>query len=135
MLTTRTVRSRRPAASGAGRSLAHAALAFIAFLGVVFAHGGACAAVEMSEHVAYRAHLVESAAHGVDCLHRKLPPHHQHGTEQGCSAITPAGTPTMMMPAATSVPSPMSAGEAPSAQAGAARLPAPCLENLCVMRI
>ncbi|MET7327496.1 hypothetical protein [Nonomuraea sp. NPDC005650] len=135
MLTTRTVRSRRPATSVAGRSLAHAALALIAFIGVIFAHGGACAAVEMSEHAAHRAHLVASAAHGVDCLHRKLPPHHQHGTEQDCSATAPSGTPTMMMPAAMSVPAPTSAGEAPSAQAGADRLHGPCPENLCVLRI
>ncbi|MFI6740426.1 hypothetical protein ACIBI9_46525 [Nonomuraea sp. NPDC050451] len=132
MLTTRTIRSRRPA----GRLTAHAALALALLIGVVFAHGGACAAVELSEPVAHSVDLKDTAVYSARCLHRELPPRHQHGTEQDCSAINPADTPiSAAMSAASSLPSAQAAAAATTVPASAARPASPYLENLCVMRI
>ncbi|SDL80908.1 hypothetical protein [Nonomuraea jiangxiensis] len=140
MLTTRTIRSRRPAASVAGRLLAHVALALFAVVGVVFAHGGACAAVELSESAAHGVHLehggLEPAVHGAYCPHRNLPERHHHGTEQDCGAITPTGTSSAVaMPAPVLGSAPAMAAGTPSELTGSARLDAPCPKNLCVMRI
>ncbi|WP_433512838.1 hypothetical protein ACQP2T_55800 [Nonomuraea sp. CA-143628] len=113
MLATRTLRSRRPAARGTGRLLTHAVFAIALVISVVFAHGGACAAVELSEPVAHSAqpaggggsafahgaHLaaggVSPVTHGVRCLHRDLPMGHVHGTEQDRSATHPTGVPIL----------------------------------------
>ncbi|MEO3867593.1 hypothetical protein ABGB18_02050 [Nonomuraea sp. B12E4] len=140
MLTTRTHHSRRPATSRAGRLVAHAALAIALVIGVVFAHGGACAAVEFAESAAHSAplegHAAEPAAHHAHCLHRNLPERHHHGTEQDCSAIGPGSAPPYVaVPSATSVSSTPATSEAPSCPAGSARLTAPYLEDLCVKRI
>ncbi|MFG1962250.1 hypothetical protein [Nonomuraea sp. NPDC049028] len=124
MLATRTLRSRRPAARGTGRLLTHAVFAIALVLSVVFAHGGACAAVELSEPVAHSAqpagggvsafaHGAQPAArgvspvtHGVRCLHRDLPVGHVHGTEQDRSATNPTGAPTLPAGPAVVLPCP-----------------------------
>ncbi|MGW4966922.1 hypothetical protein ACWEPL_57700 [Nonomuraea sp. NPDC004186] len=132
MLTTRTTRSRRPP----GWPAAHAVLALVLLIGVVFAHGGACAAVELSEPVAHSVDLKNTAVYSARCLHRELPPRHQHGTEQDCSATNPADTPIFAaMSTASSVPSAQAAAAATTVPARAAGTAAPYLENLCVMRI
>ncbi|MFF4624070.1 hypothetical protein [Nonomuraea jabiensis] len=132
MLTTRTTRSRRPY----GRPAAHAVLALVLLVGVVFAHGGACAAAELSEPVAHSVDLTDTAIYSARCLHRELPPRHQHGTEQDCSAINPADTPIFAaMSTAASVPSAQAAAAGTAVPARAARAAAPYLGNLCVMRI
>ncbi|WP_336208744.1 hypothetical protein [Nonomuraea sp. LPB2021202275-12-8] len=140
MLATRTAPIRRSAVSGAGRLVAHAVLAITLVVSVVFAHGGACAAVELSEPIAHSTHLADgglaAAEQGARCLHRELPAGHQHGTEQDCSAIKPTGTPIPVIElAALSVNCPHLAAETSSALADTCRLTAPCWENLCVMRI
>ncbi|MDX3106292.1 hypothetical protein [Nonomuraea angiospora] len=132
MLTTLTTRCRRPP----GRPAAHAVLALVLLLGVVFAHGGACAAVELSEPVAHSVDLKDTAVYSARCLHRELPPRHQHGTEQDCSATNPADTPIFAaMSTASSAPSAQAAAAAATVPARAARAAAPYTENLCVMRI
>ncbi|MEU7004122.1 hypothetical protein [Nonomuraea sp. NPDC046570] len=162
MLATRSARSGRPAASRAGRLAAHALLAISLVFGVVFAHGGACAAVELAEpgssflsHSAARS-VARSVALsttyspvgglvGVElssrCAHRELPVGHQHGTEQDCLAITAAGPAGPLVPAAPPVaastgdPDDEVAGIASSRPAAADRLAGPCPNGLCVMRI
>lgn len=129
-------------------------LALAMIVGVVFTHGGACAAVELAEsnaagtHAAHAAH----AAHGVQgragvasarvsrqegtCLHRRLPVRHQHGTEQGCSAFTPANAPVVVAMAAIAPLSvtPAAPRARPVTACAAADVGAGP-ENLCVMRI
>jgi hypothetical protein len=130
----------RPAASGAGRAMAHAMLVIALVIGVVFTHGGACAAVELAEPARHSVHVHERASepavHGGGCLHSSLPEHHRHGTEQDCSASAPASsTSYMAMPVALPASAPRTSAEAPSSSAAGARLTAPCPKNLCVMRI
>ncbi|WP_344885056.1 hypothetical protein [Nonomuraea antimicrobica] len=137
MLTTRTTASRRPAAFGAGRLLSPVVLVIALVIGTVFAHGGACAAVELSEPVAHGVHFesgaVQESAH---CLHNQLPEHHRHGTEQDFSATGPAATPSSTTaPAAPPGCSMGEAGHAPQACGGLARLVGAHPETLCVMRI
>lgn len=143
MLATRTDHSRCPAASRAGRLVAHALLAIVMVIGVVFAHGGACAALELSEHSAHladRGHAADesgvSADHDRNCWHRQLPEGHRHGTGPDCSATHPAG-PAVGVPtlAAVAASSPPSAAEGVTARAAECRLIAPHGENICVMRI
>lgn len=141
MNMTRTVRDLgRPAASCAGRVAAHVLLVITLVVGVVFAHGGACAAVELAESASHSAHLEKRASgpvdHGGGCLHNNLPEHHRHGTEQDCSASAPAGsTPYMAMLGTLSVSAPRTGAEAPSDFAAGVLSMEPCLRNLCVMRI
>ncbi|MEU8364323.1 hypothetical protein AB0C27_50730 [Nonomuraea sp. NPDC048882] len=132
MLTTRKIRSSRPADIGAGRLLAHLVFVIVMVVGVVFAHGGACAAVELAESAGHSVRAGEPAgeAHGAACMHRNLPPGHQHGTEQGCSAIGPAAAPgPLAVQEATAPPPRPRAGLPPMARDAYA------LGNLCVMRI
>ncbi|MGW0484050.1 hypothetical protein [Nonomuraea sp. NPDC003214] len=137
MLATRTARSRRPATSAAGRLAGHALLVIVMVLGAVFAHGGACAAVELSEQAGHSADAgVVTADHDAHCRHRQLPAGHQHGTEQNCSAVSPASPPAgapAHSAAAVSHPPAAAAVAAPSA--ATIRLTAPYREDLCVMRI
>ena len=61
--------------------MTHAALAISLIIGVVFTHGGACAAVEFAEAAAHGAHSEApvdgggpvAAEHGSRCLHQELP--------------------------------------------------------------
>ncbi|MEU6721808.1 hypothetical protein ABZ897_61120 [Nonomuraea sp. NPDC046802] len=162
MLTTRTTRSSRPAR----RPMTRAALVLVLLVCAVFAHGGACAAVELSEPVAHGADLagdfahsadptsvaahgaglvgraargadlVGGVVHSVECLHRKLPVRHQHGTEQDCSAVSPVYAPLCLaMSALCAASAAEVAAGAPVAQARPSVFATPCLENLCVMRI
>ncbi|MEV1176111.1 DUF6153 family protein [Nonomuraea sp. NPDC049784] len=111
-------------------------LVLVLLIGVVFAHGGACAAMEMSEPVAHGAHLENTAVNDARCLHRELPTRHRHGTEQDCSAVNLADTPiSVATPATRSVSTAHAVAEIPIPPARAFRLAAPYLENLCVMRI
>jgi hypothetical protein len=149
MFATRSARSRRPAAFGAGRLLVNAAVGLVMVIGVVFAHGGGCAAMELAEAVAHRTHPQHGVrmtalrpvlpASGVsqdaDCLHRQLPPRHQHGTEQDCSAIGPDASTTSDMPVAVGLSGVREAGGCPAAAPDAARPSVPDLMNLCVMRL
>lgn len=120
--------------------MAHALLVIALVVGAVFAHGGACAAVELAESAGHSAHLEERgsepAHHGDGCLHSSLPEHHRHGTEQDCSASAPAGsTPYVAIPATLSVAAPRTGAQAPFGPVARVGLAAPCLKNLCVMRI
>lgn len=152
MLATRSARFQRPAACRAGRLAAHVLLAISLVLSVVFAHGGACAAVELAEpgishslshSMAGSAALsgtysLLSAPAGVElgsrCAHRELPVGHQHGTEKD-SAITPAGSADLPMAASTGDPADDVAGIASPRPAATDRLAGPYLDGLCVMRI
>lgn len=106
---------------------------------VVFAHGGACAAVELSERVVHSAQPagggVSPAAHGVRCLHRDLPVGHVHGTEQGCSATNPTGAPLLLIGPAVVLPGPAQPriAVAASAPTGIGRVASPDRES--VMRV
>ncbi|MFI6633385.1 hypothetical protein ACIBI7_31290 [Nonomuraea fuscirosea] len=154
MLATRTIRSSRPAASGAGRLLAHLAFVIAMVIGTVFAHGGACAAVELAEPTGHstgvptshhtgvraghntgvRAEEPVGDTHSAVCLHRNLPPRHQHGTEQDCSAIGPAAPPAPSAMQETTVSPPRTcAGPLPVVR-GAQPLPGAPPGNSCVMR-
>jgi hypothetical protein len=150
MFATRSARSRRPAAFGTGRLLVTAAVGLVMIIGVVFAHGGGCAAMELAEAVAHRTHPQHSVRmtalrpvlplsgvpQDADCLHRRLPPRHQHGTEQDCSAISPAGASTTFdMPAAMGMSGIREADGCSAASPDAARPSVPDLMNLCVMRL
>ncbi|MEV0349294.1 hypothetical protein AB0H88_26250 [Nonomuraea sp. NPDC050680] len=141
MLATRTLRSRRPAARGAGRLLTHAMFAIALVLSVVFAHGGACAAVELSERVVHSAHPAggggSSAPHGVRCLHRDLPVGHVHGTEQDCSATNPTAAPISPAGPAVVLSCPAGARTAVAATAptGIGRGAGPDRASLCLMRV
>ncbi|MDA0639653.1 hypothetical protein [Nonomuraea ferruginea] len=145
MSATRTTLSRRPAGSRAGRLVSHALLAIVWLIVAVFAHGGACAALELSEQASHSAQLgdgghvadqghVAAAQHRAHCWHHQLPERHRHSTEQDGSATHPAGPPTgAPMPAAIVVSPPAAVGgTAPAAVAGR---PTSCQEDLCVMRI
>ncbi|GAA1510102.1 hypothetical protein GCM10009677_48790 [Sphaerisporangium rubeum] len=101
MSTTPQTRFPRSRAAGAGRVLLGAVLAFAVIANVVFANGGACAALIMSEAAAHAAHDVPvspSVSQGAGCGHRTLPPGHHHGTEQTCSATGSAGSPSFAAP-------------------------------------
>lgn len=144
MSATRTTRSRRPAESGAGRWVAHVVFVIALVVGAVFAHGGACAAVELTESAGHASGVRAAAPHGgphgdlhsAFCLHRNLPPRHHHGTEQDCSAVAPAGAPApLAVQAATlSYPAPARAGLPPVAD-GARRPSGSPPDLLRVMRI
>ncbi|MBF8190203.1 hypothetical protein ITP53_31655 [Nonomuraea sp. K274] len=138
MPATRSPRLRRPAAPAAWRRVAGACLALVMVITVLFANGCACAAVELSEQVAYSAGEAAGpppARHDARCLRQELPVRHKHGTEQNCSAISPAGASTFLVPATVCLSSaPAPAGSA-SISAHAARPAATELENLCVLRI
>ncbi|MFI6790690.1 hypothetical protein ACIBG4_25505 [Nonomuraea sp. NPDC050383] len=115
-------------------------LAIALVLDVAFAHGGACAAMELAELATHGAPPGLSAAEPADhdelCQHRSLPEDHRHGTERDCSAIGPADLPTFVaMPATLSIASVTGGVEAPPRRAAQARPAAPCRANLCVMRI
>lgn len=141
MSATRITRSRRPAPTGAGRLVSHALLAIVSLIVAVFAHGGACATLEMAEQASRLTHLTETSQehvnagqHGEHCWHHQLPDGHRHGTEQDDSAIGPAAPPTPgTLPASVAVPPPAAAGT--TAPVTAERHPAPHREELCVLRI
>ena len=111
-------------------------------ISVVFAHGGGCAAVMLSEAGAHTKHTVRFtpitslAAMDAQCLHRGLPAGHHHGTEQDCSATNPAGAPASFdVPAGVCASSARPAGRSP-AVSGDVFLPAvPGLAEFCAMRI
>ncbi|QYC42010.1 hypothetical protein Nocox_22030 [Nonomuraea coxensis DSM 45129] len=112
-------------------------LVIVSVVGTVFAHGGACAAVERAEGVSHGT-AVESAgtAYRQPCLHRNLPPRHQHGTEQDCSAIGSAAAPILLLPqAALPVTAARALVEAASGPCGSGRAALPAPGNLCVMRL
>lgn len=139
MLATRMIRSRRPADLGAGRLLAHGMFVIVLIIGAVLAHGGSCAAMEMTEtagqigHAGVRAHDANSAV----CAHRSLPPRHQHGTEQDCSATGPGVASAPLAPQAATAPSPVqtAGGPPPPLANGPLHPPGFPPESLCVMRI
>ncbi|MEU6797588.1 hypothetical protein ABZ907_38345 [Nonomuraea wenchangensis] len=140
MLATRTIRSDRPADSGAGRLLAHLVFVITMVVGAVFAHGGACAAVELAESAGHsagvRAEEPAATAHRAVCLHQKLPPGHQHGTEQDCSAIGPATGPApLAMQEPTVLPAGQTCGASLPVVGDPHPLPGAQPGNLCVMRI
>ncbi|MFK4042506.1 hypothetical protein ACI2LC_42465 [Nonomuraea wenchangensis] len=154
MFATLSVRTRRPASSAA-RLLAYGLLAISMLVGVVFAHGGACAAVELAETGAdtLPALLGPSTARSADatlaghgwgsaqpegrCLHRRLPPRHQHGTEQDCSAVSPAGAwVPSPLPTAAAVAGALPVAAPVAARVGWGRSPtAPHRDDLCVLRL
>ncbi|GGS62145.1 hypothetical protein GCM10010176_000020 [Nonomuraea spiralis] len=154
MLMTRSAGACRPPLPGAGRWLTHAVLAMALLITVVFAHGGACAAVELSERASGgpAPAAVQDAASGLhrhvtwssgrmpvqdaECLHGELPLGHLHGTEQNCSAVAAASAPVVAavcaLPAVPAGPAALSVRAAPPAvPAGVA----PGHGYPCVMRI
>ncbi|SDM13421.1 hypothetical protein SAMN05421874_14027 [Nonomuraea maritima] len=134
--------------------MTHAMLVIALVLGVVFAHGGACAAVELAEAASYGADAgrlpagpgshgadlerlpADPAVHGIGCRHSSLPEHHRHGTEQDCSAGAPAGSPhlTVLLTAIAAAPR-AGAAAVPHGSGAGVPLAAPHLRNLCVLRI
>jgi len=127
--------------------MAHVALAITLVIGVVFAHGGACAALELSEPAAHGPIAVQHGSHatadgpptaryGARCLHRQLPPGHQHGTEQDCLAIKPVGPPLSAPASATECGAPaITTAEAASTPTDLRFPLAPHRGDLCVIRI
>ncbi|SEU40440.1 hypothetical protein [Nonomuraea wenchangensis] len=154
MFATLSVRTRRPASSAA-RLLTYGLLAISMLVGVVFAHGGACAAVELAETGAdtLPALLGPSTARSADatqaghgrgsaqpegrCLHRRLPPRHQHGTEQDSSAVSPAGAwVPPPLPAAAAVAGALPVAAPVAVRVDGGRSPnAPHRNDLCVLRL
>ncbi|MEU4512418.1 hypothetical protein AB0G05_23240 [Nonomuraea wenchangensis] len=145
MHATRTTRSRRQADSGAGGLLARVVFVIAMMIGAVFAHGGACAALEMAESADHSAGAraaeppgtARHAVHNAVCLHRGLPPRHQHGTEQDCSATGPATAPapSTLQASSTLVPSAQTCAGPSPVKASSHPSPGPHPENLCVMRV
>ncbi|MEV4374904.1 MULTISPECIES: hypothetical protein [unclassified Nonomuraea] len=154
MLTTRSARALRPPVPGAGRWWPHAMLALALLITVVFAHGGACAAVELSERAqggpapsAQSAHLDvhrhvrwlsgRMPVRDAGCLHGELPPGHLHGTEQECAATTAtAAAPAVAaVPALAAGPAAVGSGAVRPAPRAASRQAVSGQENLRVMRI
>ncbi|MEV4400440.1 hypothetical protein [Nonomuraea sp. NPDC049607] len=152
MLTTRSARTRRPPAPGAGRWLPRAVLALAMLITVVFAHGGACAAVELSERVQSGSAPTLQSAHldahrhvrrlsgrmpvlAAGCLHGELPPGHLHGTEQQCSATAASAPAVAAVPSLAALPVAVAAVPVRPAPRAAPREPAPGPERLPVMRI
>lgn len=132
-------RSRRPAACGAGRALANAMLALAVIVLLVFAHGGACAALIVSEqgaHAVHAAPAVPSFSPVVDCEHDDLPPH-RHGAEQDASVADPSRA-AVAIGVQNRVPAVVtdSVGRrTPPVRSGPVPRPAPDLVNICVMRV
>ncbi|MFI9591813.1 hypothetical protein [Nonomuraea sp. NPDC052265] len=121
MLTIRSAHARRPPAPGAGRWLTSAVLALAMLITVVFAHGGACAAVELSEraqggpapalqgaHLDVHRHVRRLSGRmpvqDAGCLHGELPLGHLHGTERECSATAASGPAVAAVPSLAAVP-------------------------------
>ncbi|GAA3071046.1 hypothetical protein GCM10017600_56640 [Streptosporangium carneum] len=120
-------------------------------VGLVFAHGGACAAVVMSEEGGHAAHTaqgphrtsvwrgeecrVPEAPRDTGCHHRDLPSGHRHGTEGDCSAVVAAGSGSPSEAASLpELPSSPTARGPRARHDGSARQ-TPGLLDLCVMRI
>ncbi|MFC5822459.1 hypothetical protein [Nonomuraea insulae] len=135
MTVARSFRLRRPATWNAGRLLARALIALALFTGVVFAHGGACAAMVLSEADVHPAHT-SLAWQDAGCVHHELPENHRHGTEQELSAFSPDGAsaPVVRM-ASTCIGSPWMAESPPAAPAEIALSSFLYREKLGVMRI
>ncbi|MGW3352191.1 hypothetical protein ACWDA3_53610 [Nonomuraea rubra] len=139
MLATRPIRYRRPANLGAGRLVAHLVFVIAMVIGAVFAHGGACAAVELAESAGHgaevRADEPAGNAHSAVCLHQNLPPRHQHGTEQDCSAIGPTAAPTPLAVQETAALSPQADAGPLTVVRDTHSPPGAHTGTLCVMRI
>ncbi|MGA4992742.1 hypothetical protein [Nonomuraea bangladeshensis] len=144
MLATRTTRSRRHADSGTGGLLARVVFVIAMMIGAVFAHGGACAALEIAESADHSAGVraaeppdtARHAVHNAVCLHRGLPPRHQHGTEQDCSATGPAAVPApSTLQASAVLPAARTCGGPSPVKAGSRLSPGQHPESLCVMRV
>ncbi|MEU1721569.1 hypothetical protein ACNF49_35135 [Actinomadura sp. ATCC 39365] len=152
MLTTRSARASRPPASGAGRWWPHAMLALALLISVVFAHGGACAAVELSERAQGGPAPSVQGAHpdvhrhvrwlsgrmpvrDAGCLHGELPPGHLHGTEQECAATAASAPAVTAVPVLAAGPAAVVAGPVRPAPRAASRQAASGQENSRVMRI
>jgi hypothetical protein len=136
--------SRLAAFTAAGRLLVCAGLALAILITVVFAHGGACAAVELAEQAAHEvgtAHIEPTAAspasHDETCLHRGLPAGHQHGTEPDCSAaLGPASGPSPVIASMALHPALAQCVKEPSTSSMDTTPPISAeQENLCVLRI
>ncbi|GGK94473.1 hypothetical protein Sme01_57240 [Sphaerisporangium melleum] len=116
-----------------------AVLALVMIASLVFTHGGACAAVIMSESDWHAVHATVTApkvSPDTGCRHHDLPPGHRHGTEQDCSATDPPG---VQLPAAVQAVFAAVAGRSGCrphpARPGAVPLRAPDPVHICVMRI
>ncbi|MGW4408288.1 hypothetical protein ACWEJ6_29945 [Nonomuraea sp. NPDC004702] len=152
MLTSRSARALRPPTSGAGRWWPYAMLALAMLITVVFAHGGACAAVELSEraqggpapsvqsaHLDVHRHVSwlpgRMPVRDAGCLHGELPPGHLHGTEQECAATAAAAPPVAAAPVLAAGPAAVVSGPLRPALRAASRQAVSGRENLRVMRI
>ncbi|MET8156840.1 hypothetical protein ABZT47_10740 [Sphaerisporangium sp. NPDC005289] len=116
-----------------------AALMLVMITSLVFAHGGACAAVIMSEsdgHVLHETVTVLEMSPDADCRHHDLPPGHRHGTEQECSATDP---PSVQVPSAAQAVLAIAAHRRGRrvnlTRCATAPLPTPDRVNIRVMRI
>ncbi|MGW3353423.1 hypothetical protein ACWDA3_59930 [Nonomuraea rubra] len=139
MLATRTIRYRRPADVGAGRLLAHLVFVIAMTACAVFAHGGACAAVELAESAGHSADVrteePTSNAHSAVCLHQNLPPRHQHSTEPDCSATDPAAAPAPLATREAIIVPPRTCAGPLAVVRDTLPLPGAHPGNVCVMRI
>ncbi|MEU8246297.1 hypothetical protein [Nonomuraea sp. NPDC048916] len=91
MFTTRSARFRRPAGSFSVRALGNALIALCLMTGALLMHGGACAALIISESGHVQHTVAESSrtdAQGEPCSHGQLPSGHRHGAEPDLTTST-----------------------------------------------
>lgn len=120
--------------------MAQALVVLAMIVGVVFAHGGACAALVLSEAAAHDVHghshasapTATAISQVTACAHDELPARHHHGMEQDLSV--PAAPLTSFCPAGAP-PSPTQAARVLHApNSGTTQFSRTALADLCVMR-
>ncbi|MFE3450650.1 hypothetical protein ACFXJ8_17130 [Nonomuraea sp. NPDC059194] len=145
MLTTRPVRFSGPGALSAGQPLSNVLVALAMVIAALFAHGGGCAAMVLSEASAHSSHIerrtptttdTSMSSHDNGCSHRRLPAGHPHGTEEDCAATSAAGTSATCESAiAADVCASQHTRRLPARAACLPQPFSPDLAHLCVMRI
>ncbi|MCG5212956.1 hypothetical protein [Streptosporangium sp. KLBMP 9127] len=141
MFTTRSVRRHRPAGSFSGRMVANALIAVYLVVGLAFTHGGACAALIISEAAGHAGHTAQYAptttgSPGSGCSHDDLPSGHRHGAEHDTSTATvPGAEMPAAEPSATPVLSCLPTERNVRTSYDNSTFPNPRPPNLYVMRI
>ncbi|MFG1687196.1 hypothetical protein ACGFNP_44045 [Nonomuraea sp. NPDC049269] len=110
----------------------------VMIIGVVFAHGGGCAAVMLSEAGAHAEHgvrftpIMSVSSPDARCLHRELPVGHHHGTEEDC----PAGVSVSFdLPAGSCASSARLAGRSPATWGDRSPPALTAFAEFCALRI